>query len=190
MTATRSTFRVGRGRLARLVLAGAALASASAFAQDGGFSLGGSLGGAHWKGNDEGGLAVDSSDTGGKVYGGYHFSPYFGLEAGYADLGKFSGPSGDLKASGYYLDAVGTWPLAGTPLSLLGRVGAFDGKLRTDALGVVDHGRSTNLKVGAGLQYDLTPNFALRTEWERYRFDAVGIQDDADLYSVGVNYRF
>lgn len=183
----RTASRLGR---LRVLVAGAALLSATAFAQDTGFTLGANLGGAHWKGNDAGGLAVDSSDTGGKIFGGYRFSPYFGVEAGYADLGKFSGPSGNLKANGYFVDAVGTWPLAGTGLSLLGRVGAFDGKLRSDTLGVVDHERSTNLKVGAGLQYDLNPRLALRTEWERYRFDAIGIKDDTDLYSVGVNYRF
>jgi OOP family OmpA-OmpF porin len=49
----------------------------------------------------------------------------------------------------------------------------------------------TNYKFGAGLQYAVTENFALRAEIERYRInDAVGNKGDIDLASVGLIYRF
>ena len=30
----------------------------------------------------------------------------------------------------------------------------------------------------------------VRGEWERYRFDALGSKSNADMYSVGLNYKF
>jgi OOP family OmpA-OmpF porin len=160
------------------------LAAGAAQAQ---FSVGGSLGSSHYKGDNVGGLSTDRSDIGGKIFGGYQFNPYFGLEAGYADLGRFDSAVGNVEGDGAYVDAVGTWPL-GSSLSLLGRVGAFNGKLDNSLLGSE---RATNVKYGAGLQYDLSKSTALRGEWERYRFDAPGGSSaNTDMYSIGVNYRF
>ena len=50
--------------------------------------------------------------------------------------------------------------------------------------------RGTSLKVGAGVQYDIDQNFAIRGEAEHYRFDALGSKPSTNLYSIGVNYRF
>ena len=71
--------------------------------------------------------------------------------------------------------------------SVLGRLGAFNGKLDSTLAG---SDRGTNLKVGAGVQYDLSPKTSVRADWERYRFDALGSKSNTDLYSVGLNYRF
>ena len=138
--------------LRALLVAAASLAAASAFAE--GLSVGGSVGGSHWKGDAFGGVASDSSDTGYKLWLGWGFTPNFGLEAGYVDLGKFSG------------------------------------HLERDALGAGDSDRGLSWKVGLGLQYDLSKNVGIRGEWERYRFDALSVKDDTDLYTIGVNYRF
>jgi OOP family OmpA-OmpF porin len=180
-----------KSRIRNIVVASVALAcAATAFAQSGnGLYVGGSVGNSHWKGDDLGGVANDASDTGFKVYGGYAFTPNLGLELGYADLGKFNGPLGDLKASGAYLDAVGTVPL-GMNFSALGRIGLFNGRLEKQSAGIDDSERGTKWKVGLGLQYDLSQSTAIRGEWERYRFDALNVNADADLYSIGINYRF
>ncbi|MES1163625.1 MAG: outer membrane beta-barrel protein, partial [Rhizobacter sp.] len=85
-----------------------------------------------------------------------------------------------------YVDGVGTLPL-GNNFSLLGRVGAFRGKLKSDFAGS-DSG--TSYKVGAGVQYDFDKNLGVRGEWERYRFDAFDSKSNADMYSVGLNYKF
>ena len=178
----------------KALVAVAALGAASAFAQTSGIQgsglyIGGSIGGSHWKGDDLNGTANDKSDTGGKIYGGYSFTPNIALEFGYVDLGKFNGPVGDAKASGYFLDAVGTVPL-GYNISALARLGMVNGKMETSGSGNSDPGRATNVKGGLGLQYDFNPNLAIRTEWERYRFDTFDGRDNADLYSVGLNYKF
>jgi len=108
------------------------------------------------------------------------------IEAGYADLGKFKSSAGELRANGFFLDAVGTVPLANN-FSALGRVGVFNGKLDSSLAG---NDRGTNMKVGAGIQYDFSKSTSVRGEWERYRFDALGVKANTDMYSVGLNYRF
>ena len=171
-------------KIVNALLFASLLGAAAAHAE--GLSVGGSLASTRWKGDDVGGLSTDKSATGGKIYGGLAFTPNFGLEAGYATLGKFESAAGSVKADGFFVDAVGTLPL-GSGFSALGRVGVFNGKLDSSLAG---DDRGTSYKVGAGLQYDFDPRLALRGEWERYRFDALGGKSNADMVSVGVNYKF
>src|SRR5947199_5705699 len=100
------------------------LAAATAFialsAQAEGLYVGGSIGTTRYKGDDIGGLATDRSSTGGKVYGGYEFTPNVAVEAGYADVGKASSAAADVKGRGVFVDAVGKVPLMDN-LSAFGR---------------------------------------------------------------------
>ncbi len=169
---------------ARALVSAAALAALSAQAE--GPYVGGSLGPTRYKGPDIGGLSTDRSSTGGKLYGGYEFNDKFGLEAGYASVGKAKSAAGDVKGHGLYVDAVGKLPL-GQNFSALGRVGAFNGHAKTSG-GASDSG--TDLKYGLGVQYDLNKQAGIRGEWERYRFKSFGTKADADMYTVGLNYRF
>ena len=175
--------------LASCATACAALVAAPAFAQDG-LYIGGSIGQSKYKGDDIGGLSTDRKDTGGKLFGGYEFTPNIALELGYADLGKATSAAGSVKGKGAYLDAVGKVPF--TPqLSGIARVGVFQGKADFEGpLGIRDSDEKTAPKVGLGLQYDVTKNVAVRGEWERYRFEAFDRKANADLYSLGMNYRF
>lgn len=164
----------------------AATAALAAFAaQAEGLYIGGSVGASRYS-NDFGGAYSDRSDTGLKLYGGYAIHPNFSVEAGVARLGKVTGGAGEVKGGGLFVDAVGTWPLANN-FSLLGRVGVFNGMLDSTLAG---DDRGSSVKVGAGVQYAIDKNLSVRGEWERYRFDALGVKPNADLYSVGVNYRF
>ncbi|TXC66316.1 porin family protein [Piscinibacter aquaticus] len=113
-------------KIANALLCVSMLGAAAAHAE--GLSVGGSLASTKWKGDDIGGLSTDKSATGGKIYGGYSFTPNFGLEAGYATFGKYKSAAGSVKADGFFADAVGTLPL-GNGFSALGRVGVFNGKL-------------------------------------------------------------
>jgi OOP family OmpA-OmpF porin len=106
-------------------IAGAFAVSAQAQVAGSGLYVGGNVGQAKLKGDDFPGL--DNSNTGGKLYGGYDFTPNIGMELGYVDLGSFGYGSGNLKANGVFLDGVGKvmfapgwWGLA--------RLGAFQGK--------------------------------------------------------------
>jgi len=168
-----------------------AMAAVSAQAQVAGTGLyvGGSIGHTKWKGGDGPLGGIDSSNTGGKVYGGYEFTPNAALELGYADLGKFKFNGGSYKASGPYLDAVGKFPFA-PGWSGLARAGLFQGKLERELPLGTDDENGTGYKVGLGVQYDLTQNASVRTEYERYRLKAFSSKPDTDLLSVGLNYKF
>ncbi len=149
----------------------------------------------------------DRSSTGGKLFGGYQFSPYFALEGGYFDLGKFdyranTTPAGSLSVNnrirGLNLDLVGTAPITDR-FSVFGRVGAAYAQNRASfaSTGAVPaytgntRTNDTNLKVGIGLQYAITEALALRAELERYRInDPIRNRGHVDMASVGLIYRF
>jgi OOP family OmpA-OmpF porin len=169
----------------QLLAACIAVGAVSAQAQVAGTGLyvGGNVGQSKWKGGDFPGL--DSSNIGGKLYGGYEFTPNLALELGYTEFGDFDYTGSSIKANGVFVDAVGKIPFT-QKFSGLARVGAFSGKLKTGA----GSDRGTSWKAGLGVQYDLTPNAAVRGEYERYRFDALGGTPKADMFTVGLNYRF
>lgn len=202
------------------LLALAALFSPAALAQEGGWYAGGAIGSAAATIDNEriasgllgAGIATTSisdqdRDTGYKVYGGYQFNPYFGIEGGYYDLGHYgftattSPPgtlNGDIRLRGLNLDLVGTLPLT-AGFSVFGRVGAAYTQARDafSGTGIVvvtnpnPSVRDTNLKLGLGLQYDFTPALGVRLEAERYRVnDAVGNIGNVDMVSLGLVYRF
>lgn len=152
-------------------------------------------------------LDDDVKDRGYKLYAGYQFNRYFSVESGYFDLGNFSfntvtdplgAFNGNIDLRGINLDLVGTIPLT-EKFSAFARVGinyaeakdTFSRSGLTTLTRDSAKGRDINGKAGLGLQYAFNDNWAVRAEAERYRFDdAVGHRGDADLYSVGLVYRF
>jgi OOP family OmpA-OmpF porin len=185
---------IARRLLATSVFATASLLAAAAHAD--GFSVGANVGGSDYRGDSIGGLSTDRSGTAYKLFGGYTINPYFSVEGGYADLGHFNSDGGRLRARGIFADAVGTYPL-GYNVSALGRLGVFTGRLseNNDAASLTapntyQSGSGTSLKLGGGLQYDLSKQVALRGEWEQYHFDAIDSKPKVNLFSVGVNYKF
>lgn len=154
-------------RILAALLFTAAGVAAHAQQQQPGFYGGASIGGSDWSHSLAG---VDGSSHGvaGKIYGGYNFTPNFALEAGAARLGSMSDPNGRIGANAVFVDGVGTLPLA-DKWSLLGRAGIA----RADFNGSVGNDSGTGLKLGAGVQYDLTRTMALRAEYEQYRIHNV-----------------
>jgi len=169
--------------ISKTLVAVAALAALSSHAE--GLYVGAGVGSSRYS-DDFGGAFTDRSNAGLKLYGGYAVNPNFSVEAGVARLGKVRSATGDVKGGGLFVDAVGIVPLSNN-FSLLGRVGVFNGRLDSTLVG---DDRGSNVKFGAGVQYAIDKNLSVRGEWERYRFDALGIKPNADLYSVGLNYRF
>jgi OmpA-OmpF porin, OOP family len=152
-------------------------------------------------------ISNDDADFGWKILAGRKFNRNFAVEGGYFNLGEFgftatTTPAGTLtgamKVQGLNLDAVGILPIS-EKFSALGRVGltyieAKDTFSGTGAVAVTDPNpkkSEANWKIGAGVQYDLTPALGLRAEYERYAVnDAVGNDGHVDLLSVGLVYTF
>jgi OOP family OmpA-OmpF porin len=122
----------------------------------------------------------------GKVYGGYGLSPNFAVEAGVARLGSMSDATGRVGANAAYVDGVGTLPLA-DKWSLLGRAGIA----RTQFNSSNGNDSGVGLKLGAGVQYDLSTKTALRAEYENYRANGVyGSHANVGQFTVGVKTSF
>lgn len=170
--------------LVTAMIACASLVSVASHAE--GLYVGGSVGTSSYNGDDLGGAPTGKDAGAYKVYGGYSVNPNFSVELGMVDLGKITSSADELSSKGTFVDAVGIMPLTNN-FSALGRVGVFNGKLSSLNNG---SGSGTNFKYGLGVQYDVSKQVAIRGEWERYNFDAIGLQPSTDMYSVGVNYKF
>ena len=145
----------------------------------------------------------DERHTAYKVFGGYQFNRWFGMEVGYFHLGKFNfkadttpagSLSGQFRVQGGNVDMVGTLPFTEN-LSGLARVGAQYARTRTAISGTgavtvanpQPSDREVNAKVGLGLQYAFTRNLMMRAEVERYQVsDAVGNHPQVNTYTVSL----
>ncbi|MED5621512.1 outer membrane beta-barrel protein [Ideonella sp. BN130291] len=176
------------------IAAAALLAAGVAGAHAADFFAGASFGGSKFHTEDVPGVNIDSTDTGFKLYGGVSFTPNFSLEAGYVDLGKLKasagGVTGSQSADGFYLDAVGEFPLNGG-FSLLGKLGVFRAESKANIPGFLsDKDTGTDIKFGIGGSYAINKNLSVRAEVERYRLNVFDDKGDVDLYSIGLSYKF
>jgi len=142
-----------------------------------------------------------------KAYGGYQVNPYFALESGYFNLGRFGftadtlppgSLTGSIKLQGANFDLVGMVPI-GDKFALFARGGVtyawskdtFTGSGLVAATDPSPRSNGANYKFGFGAEYDFVPSVGMRIEAERYRVDdAVGNKGDVDLYSAGLVIRF
>ena len=145
--------------------------------------------------------SCDDKDTAFKVYGGYRFLPYLAVELGYTNPGKVSATVGpataELKSWELPIYAVGILPLADDKLWLMAKVGGVYWDLQLSASGPggnpSESATGFSLAYGVGLQYNFTPQFGVRAEYEV--FQDVGDenttgQGNIRMWSVGVVWRF
>ena len=134
------------------------------------------------------GAACDDRSNGGGIFAGLQFSRYIAAELAYRDLGHASVPGGNVKADATEADAVLNLPLY-RGFSVLGRVGLFHATTKGET-----HSENKNgVTFGWGGQYDFTPNFAARLEWQRYPDlggDSFGAKTNVDAITLGGLVRF
>ncbi|WP_428506681.1 OmpA family protein [Roseateles sp.] len=151
-------------------------------------------------------ISRDERDTAYKAFLGYQMNRNWAIEAGYFQLGRFNlgaqtTPTGavagrfDLK--GINLDLVGSLPM-NESWSLLGRIGTqfnrtrthFEGSGAAAAATSDPSRRDTNIKLGAGLQYQMG-GMALRAEAERYRVrNGLGYHIPVNMVSLSLVFPF
>ncbi len=148
-----------------------------------------------------------NKDAAYKLFGGYQFNTYFGIEGGFFRLGQFgfksiTTPTGSLGGQtvmdGVNLDYVGTLPI-NNQLSILGRIGVDSVRARdrftsSGAVFVSNANpqiRDANYKAGLGFSYKFNPSMSLRGELERYRVnDAIGNRGDIDVATLSLVFPF
>lgn len=150
------------------------------------------IGQSHYR--DVGADSANGRSEGWKVYAGYQFNRYLGIEGGYVNLNDMTATSGtvrtDIDTDGWALAAVVSYPLT-DKISVMGKLGAayMLADVRTKegaALSVITGDDGYEPNYGVGVSYALLDNLSLRAEWER--FDRK--EYDIDLVSAGIAMKF
>jgi opacity protein-like surface antigen len=165
--------------IAAMLGAAAMLASFGALAQkqgETGWYAGGSLGQADLGPDDD--IAL-------KVFGGYQINRTFSVEFGYTDLGDVSVRGTTIEANALELIGVARLPLSDRRFSLYGLLGLAKVEVESSVSGFRVSDDSTELTIGLGMQYDVSPQLGVRGQWQRYDSDP-----EIDVLSVGFVYKF
>ena len=174
----------------------AAFVAAPAFAQG---YIGGGFGSSRVSGFDFGTVSGGNTSKGlAKIYGGYQFTPNWGLEVQYADLGnrnitQAGAAVGSFKSSQISLAGTGTLPLS-SGFSLLGKLGVT-GNRSTASTGLVISSTSSQALVGVGVGYNFNPALSVRFEYEDFgRLFTLGNNGNSSVrangYSLSLKYAF
>lgn len=178
-------------------------ASAPALAQDSSWFVG--LGVSYLKADEAcpgaaAGAACDDKATIWKIFGGYQFNSYLGIELGLSDMGDWPASVTGLGAATAKLRVfetvfVGTLPLS-QRFSIYGKGGIYqwdaDYEFPAGVAGSAD-ANGKDYTYGAGVKFNFTRNTALRLEWQRYNKvgdPATTGSFNADVFGVGALVSF
>ena len=194
--------------LAAALLLGTASMAASAAGpgQDSGIYVGGAVGRSSYSLSSSnrvpvpwGGEKSSRSGTAYKLYGGYRFTETFGVEAGYARLGRVSqwssnGAYSRLQSGTgqvFYAAATARLPL-GESFALNGRLGVARGRISGDNNWALPSqrisGSSTGLMAGFGAEYRMTQNLAITADYDY--FGKLSKQAKGGMVTVGLKANF
>lgn len=182
--------RVGAG-LAALGFSAAAFAQASAPVERHVYAgIGG--GQAVWRPGCPG-TAATCDDTNASVhaFAGYQWNRRLAAEVAFTNYGKVGGPNVEVKGRGWEGSLVAGWPLVGS-LSVLGRFGVYRGVLKGGGQFAGKTESNYGFTYGVGAQLELTPNLALRGEWQTFPGAGGSTITDSDIKitSVSALWRF
>lgn len=140
-----------------------------------------------------GGFNFDDTGTAAKVYAGGYFNPNFGLEFGYLNFGTAHRLGGTTKAQGLNLSLVGRVPL-NEQFDVFGKVGTTYARTRTN--GFSGLGVQTGKDNGFGISYGVGARWAFSQQWaavlefERHRLNFADGKSNANMTTLGVQYRY
>jgi opacity protein-like surface antigen len=181
-------------------------ASAAGPNQDSGIYVGGAIGRSSYSLSSSnrvpvpwGGEKSSKAGTAYKLYGGYRLTETFGVEAGYARLGRVSqwssnGAYSRLQAGTgqvFYAAATARLPL-GESFALNGRLGIARGRISGDNNWVLPgqriSGSSTGMMVGFGAEYRMTQNLSITADYDY--FGKLSKQAKGGMVTVGLKASF
>jgi len=138
------------------------------------------------------GTSCDDKDAAFRVFAGGKFNNTFGLELGLMNFGKFSRGGGDTKGWGLDIPLLLGFPI-GTNSSVFAKAGINYSRMEVGGnSAVVNTGKESGWgpRFGLGAQIGLTPQWAIRGDWDRYRVRFPGTKDDVDTLTIGAQYSF
>jgi len=133
----------------------------------------------------------ETDDSSFKVYTGFTFMKYLGVEASWRDLGTHSGTFGDATLEsdleGLDLSALGRIPLG--RVTLFGKVGyaniTEDFTYNDGITTITGDNDDWELMYGVGVDIRILPHLGIRAEWEEYDVDA-----SLNSFSAGAWFKF
>ena len=140
---------------------------------------------------EDSGFDFDSSDTSYKIYAGYQFFKFFGVEGSYLDFGSLNDDSGGIDvtidSTAWDAFAVGIIPL-GSHFQIFGKFGwvFWDSDTKVSGSGS-DSDSGNDTAYGAGLEFIFGKHFGVRGEYEKYDIKDT---DNVETYSIGADFRF
>lgn len=149
----------------------------------------------HWSNLDIQGVSISDSGFAGRVFLGYDFNQFIGLETGYIYLPKSTADGFDGSITNYAFDFLAKLAVPVTSgLSLYAKAGL--GYLRSNLSTDFNDGgdRSTvNAAFGVGAGYEVIPNLALNLSWMRYTgngsLNSSDYQPSPDALLFGLSYK-
>lgn len=139
-----------------------------------------------------GSAACDTKGWGGKVFVGTKFNEFLGAELSYLHLGDVElGGGGDSRAHGVNASLVAGFPVSQS-FSANAKLGTTYGYTRVGGPPAVGGGKRDDfgLSYGLGLAYSVTRNVDVRADWDRHRLEFTRGDENVDLLSVGVQFKF
>ena len=139
---------------------------------------------------------------------GYQFNRHFALEVSYLDLGDYTintvttGPAaniaGRIDGKAWSLDAIGILPLS-PQFDVFGKIGVHRWDIDANYAAIIGgavgstsaSADGTDWKFGLGARWNLTRNFGLQLEWDRYNdVGSSSTTGKSDVDYVGLGLRF
>jgi len=160
--------------------------SSSGVANTGNIYLGGSLTNTSSDDYCASAANCDDSDMGWKLLAGYTSSEFISYEIGYHALGQMTSSTNQSEVSGISANAVAKLAI-NDQIELFGKGGVFKWKSKN----TVGNRNSLDLMFGAGANYKLNENLAIRGEWERMTdIESSSTEmSDIDVISAGFTYK-
>ena len=172
----------------KLMLLALILAVAAPAAHAGGY-LGAGVGQAYTKVEETDiSIDLDGDTTGWKIFGGYNFLKYFGVEASYVDFGSVTDASSgvEIKSEAKTFDAFAVGKIPFPVVEPFVKIGYANvdstATLSTDSFS----DKSWGLAWGAGVGFNILKKLHLRVEYEQFDVspDYEGVEPDTDLYMI------
>jgi hypothetical protein len=135
----------------------------------------------------------DKDSTAGKLFAGARLNPHFGVEAAYIDFGSIDFAGGQTRAEGLDLSLTGRLDVA-SHTALVGRLGFVSGYATVSGTtpGLINDTRTgIEPSYGLGVQQDISANWTLRGDLDRYRIKfSDGEHGMLGLLTLGVQWNF
>jgi len=139
------------------------------------------------------GGSCDDKDTSFRIFAGGRFNNAFGLEIGLLDYGTFDRGGGETKGRGLDIPLMLGFPI-GRNSSVFAKAGVNYSQMEVTAgsPALVQTGKESGWgpRYGVGAQIGLTPQWAIRGDWDRYHVRFPGTKDDVDTLTIGAQYSF